>query len=299
MKKRLLTVAIILFSLVVPFGATGFADYSRIVAFGDSLSDNGPGDGHGFGVSSDGPVWLDYLAGNLGVDLLDMAYGGARTYGANDYYTNPDDPPFGLKYGFGWQIEQYITNAGTADKDALYTLWIGGNDLLAIENQTDAGSVVNTAVTNISEGIKDLVNAGAENILVMNMPNLGATPLMNGSDATAAGGFALSAYFNTQLDAAIAPYGSAINLFEVDVFAWMNQFINEGVFDNSTEMLTDAGVTNDSYLFWDGIHPTTLAHGYIAEEVARTVAPVPVPAAVWLLGSGMLGLAGVRARFKK
>jgi len=30
-----------------------------------------------------------------------------------------------------------------------------------------------------------------------------------------------------------------------------------------------------------------------------TIRPVPIPAAVWLLGSGLLGLAGIRRRFRK
>jgi hypothetical protein len=34
-------------------------------------------------------------------------------------------------------------------------------------------------------------------------------------------------------------------------------------------------------------------------DMVVTVRPVPIPAAVWLLGSGLLGLAGIRRRFRK
>jgi hypothetical protein len=34
-------------------------------------------------------------------------------------------------------------------------------------------------------------------------------------------------------------------------------------------------------------------------DMVVTIRPVPIPAAVWLLGSGLLGLAGIRRRFRK
>ena len=46
--------------------ATSALACNKIVSFGDSLSDNGPGDGYGFGVWINGYVWLDYLADEMG-----------------------------------------------------------------------------------------------------------------------------------------------------------------------------------------------------------------------------------------
>ena len=303
MMKKLYLVGLLLLCLVLPFGSLAFAaTFDHIVAFGDSLSDNGPGDGFGYGVSSNGDVWVDQLADSLGVGLLDMAFGGARTYGAPNYLVPPSDASFGVlgyDYGFGWQIEKYLDmSTGSADSNALYTIWIGGNDLLNISNSTEINSVIGNAVTNIYLGIKNLVDAGAENILVMNMPKLGATPLMNGDPTSSATGDMLASGFNTALDAAINPYRSAINLFEVDIFTLMQQFIDDSIFDNSTDMLRTAGVTSDSYLFWDAIHPTTYAHGMIAEAAYNEVAPVPEPTTVLLFGIGLLGLAGVSRRKK-
>ena len=300
MRKRLFLVGIFLLCIVLPFGATAFASpYSQLVAFGDSLSDNGPADGYGLAVASNGPVWVDYLATSLGVGLLDMAYCGAQS----NYH--PDAVGLGYSpetFGFLWQIDQYVNtvSSGTADSDALYSVWIGGNDLL---NMADPPNIViGNAVTNIALGINNLVVAGAENILLMNMPNLGTTPLMNGQNSwpdNSDTGEALAEAFNQALDLAIDTYRSDINLFEVDVFTMMDQLITDGYFDNYTNMLKYSPPTTDSYMFWDEIHPTTYAHSLIAEVAYNEVAPVPEPATMLLFGSGLVGLFGLRRKFKK
>jgi hypothetical protein len=75
MKKKHLLGGVLFLCSILFYGTTALA-YSHLVSFGDSLSDNGNSDGYGFGVYSNGPVWVDYLADDLDVDLLDMAYGG-------------------------------------------------------------------------------------------------------------------------------------------------------------------------------------------------------------------------------
>ena len=280
MMRKLYVVSLLLFCLVLQFNSIAFASsYSQIISFGDSLSDNGDADNYGFGVASNGDVWLDHLAGILGVELLDMAYGGARTYGHPSSAVSPATT--GYQFGFGWQIEQYLATF-TVDPDALYTIWIGGNDLLNLEGASPE-AVIGNAVTIISQGINDLVTAGVQNILVINMPNLGLTPLMNGQNTEEpfnlfndpVGGTQLSEAFNAALDAAISPYGSTINLTKLDIFTLMADFISEGLFDNTTNMLQFAGETSDSYLFFDAIHPTTLGHSSVADEAASSVRPVP------------------------
>ena len=53
-------------------------------------------------------------------------------------------------------------------------------------------------------------------------------------------------------------------------------------------------------LFYDAIHPTTYAHGLIADAVYSQVAPVPEPSTIVLMGLGLVGLAGLgRKKFRK
>ncbi len=276
MQRRLIVLNILVLCLASPWPVTAVA-YNGIVVFGDSLSDNGPADGYGLRISSNGRVWADYLAERLGVGLLDMAYASAQT----DYHPATDS----AQWGFCWQVAEYLARMGPASSDKLYIIWIGGNDL--VKRTGNPGPVIEKAVANILYGIDSLIGAGAENILVMNQPNLGVTPLMNGHNLhqngpdqphtfvdNPDGGSKLAQGFNAALNRALTLYPHTVNLVEFDVFGLMNRFIAEGVFDNSTHMLMANQPTAKTYMFWDRIHPTDDAHRRIAEAVDQTIASV-------------------------
>ena len=296
MGRRIVEAGVLALCLVLAGGAASWA-YSGIVVFGDSLSDNGPADGYGLRISSNGRVWADFLSERLGVDLLDMAYSSAQT----DYHPATDS----AKWGFCWQIDEYLNTMGPATADRLYIIWIGGNDLL--RRKGPPARIIDNAVTNIAIGIDRLIAAGAQNFLVMNMPNLGITPLMNGHNLhmngdsppyrfrdNPDGGAKLAADFNQTLVRELTHYRKAVNLIAIDVFALMNRFVVDGLFDNSTHMLMANQPTNESYMFWDTHHPTEDAHRLIAEAVHQAVTFDHKPASVLPTGIDWLWRAGAR-----
>ena len=293
---RKLLIGMLWICLVSPWPVTALA-FDGIVVFGDSLSDNGPADGYGLRVSSNGRVWADYLAERLGVRLLDMAYSSAQT----DYHPVTDS----AKWGFCWQVDEYLNTRGPSSGATLYVVWIGGNDL--VKHTGDPGPVIEKAVANILHGIDSLIGAGAENILVMNQPNLGVTPLMNGQNLhmngpdqphtfvdNPEGGSKLAQGFNAALNRALTLYPHTVNLVAFDVFGLMNRFIAEGVFDNSTHMLMANQPTDQSYMFWDRIHPTDDAHRRIAETVYHVAASLTKPVAAIKNGIGRPVWVGAR-----
>jgi len=92
-----------------------------------------------------------------------------------------------------------------------------------------------------------------------------------------------------------------IDIIEFDIFSILNSIVaNPAAFGmtNTTDACFSGATgiggpgtvcaTPESYVFWDGIHPTAAMHEIIGD---LATAAVPVPAAVWLFGSA-LGLLG-------
>ena len=155
--NRHLVSAFLLACLVLMVPQLGSAaSFSNIVAFGDSLTDNGPEtDGHGFQVYSDGTVWVDAVAAQLGLDLADYAYGGATTGWSN--YNSEVSAGFS---GLQWQINNYDTDLIT--ENTLVSVWAGANDFLVdfSTSSYDTGSAV-AAATNIGSTLEARYEDGA------------------------------------------------------------------------------------------------------------------------------------------
>jgi hypothetical protein len=123
-----------------------------------------------------------------------------------------------------------------------------------------------------------LALAGAVDIVVPNMPDLGQVPrtLETGDAELIGGATALSMGFNDALSMTIAALEAdlGIDIIEVDTFDFMGQIITDPASHNLTNVteraLAEDGtiVPNpDEYLFWDEMHPTTVVHAFLADHV--------------------------------
>jgi len=277
--RSLLTALVLVFGLF-PSGAAA-CPYDSILAFGDSLSANtGTGDGPG-GRWSDGPVWVEYLAGRLGVGLTDRAYQETTTA----------------------MLLSQVTSYGTISGSALVTIWAGGADLAGIVN--DYGVSYQEAAQNMNAVIVALIGKGARNFVIPNLLNVGVIPNV------------ISYYHNELPTGFVFPEG--INSAEAYASWWcqgfnaqLTDYLNSlkrsrtdckfYTYDTYT-MLTDMvahpktfGFSNKDDIFFEGFHPSTQTYAYLADQVYSQV--VPLPTSLLLFGSGLLGLIGIRRRIR-
>ncbi len=298
-------------TLLLLGASASHAAFSQMVSFGDSLSDVGnvflatggtnPVAPYVGGQFSNGDTWNEYLATSLGIAAptpsltggTGNAFGGART-------TVDGSSP-----SVQTQVNGYLAGTGgAADPNAIYTLWAGGNDVNYAVATSDF-SAVPIAANGVAAIAQQLINAGAQSILVVNLPNIGITPLGQDSGNPAGATF-LSNSFNSTLATALAGVTGG-NIEVLDAFAiTTNVVANPAAFGltNVTDRCFD-GITvcanPDEYLFWDDLHPTTYSHALVAAEALPLAnnlmaAAIPVPAAAWLFGTAMIGLAGARAK---
>ena len=297
------------------FGAMAGASAapSKVVAFGDSLSDIGnvqarfaalnislPASPYYDGRFSNGQVAVEVLAQGLGVSLDSRAYGGALTGTGNHL------PTGGVLDGTGVQsqITQYIAgNSQQIDPSALYVIWAGGNDFFS----SPTAATVTSAVTNLANDVGLLYQAGARDFFIPNLPDLASTAdAIKAGGATQAGAHALSIGFNNalaqtmgQLQTALP--GSHIQMF--DTFGLLAtvraSFASQGF--NVTDGCWQGEYTGQGvlcadpsrYYLWDDVHPTTGVHQAVGRAMA---AAVPEPGTVTLSIFGLALVAGAASR---
>ena len=270
-----------------------------------------------FSTYSNGPVWATQFAAAMGLNPLpslaggtNFAFGGATTSG-------------GLIPSLLAQVAApvssglpgYLTQrGGIADPNALYVVAGGGNNaratfasLATSNNFGTIGSVAGAAATQYANDIGDIVDmlqaAGAHNIIVWNTPNLGTAPaIVSGVPFTASGltgaqlGSLVAGTMNGALQTRLA---GEVGVKTFDLYGLAAKAAQNG-FTNTTDA---CGAPSNSLvcpnintaLFWDGIHPTTAGHAFIASQMA-VLAAVPEPSEMAMMIAGLVLVAGIARR---
>src|SRR5262249_36758678 len=154
----------------------------------------------------------------------------------------------------------------------------GSNDIGDILSQNlDPATVFSTLLNGTLMAIQAFKDAGAQTILVPNVPDLGLTPESLNSGASAAATLLSSQYDQLLHDALLAKAGGGVNIVQFDTFGWLNKVVaNPGAFGLSN--VSDACYTGfiffdpnatecahpGRYLFWDREHPTTAGQALLA-----------------------------------
>jgi phospholipase/lecithinase/hemolysin len=235
---------------------------------------------------SNGATWLEGLArhfaltgnarpalGSNGPKASNYATAGARSVGYPCRFNLPD------------QLAAFTAAATPISPNTLVTIEMGGNDvrdaLVLLATGGDFMGAINDAVTSLAVSINTLYGQGARHFLLMNVPDVGKTPAIRQLAAQLQNPLVLdyatmlSAAYNGGLQGVAGAYASAADIRILDAFGKLNAIIaNPTAYGlvNVTEACITPGVPPfrcskpDTYLFWDGIHPTKVVHKVLAQE---------------------------------
>jgi len=251
--------------------------YDNLYVFGDSYCDVGnisiatqgaePGPYYFNGRFSNGPLWVDHVAGFLGLPMKAALAGGTNYAFGGAWVTAPQTYPGGTIPSVPQQVLLYLSQHGNkADPQALYVLEGGGNDILG----TTSGSP-DLLGFEIALGIVDseriLRQAGARNFLIPNLFNVGLLPAAAGNVAFAkAASAAANEAIDTLLELEPQPH---VRILRTDVFSLMNSIETDPTHFGFTD-ITDPCLTTsicadpDHTYFWDTHHPTEFGHAFFA-----------------------------------
>ncbi|MGL4767771.1 MAG: SGNH/GDSL hydrolase family protein [Formosimonas sp.] len=273
-------------------GAGSAQAYSNVVVFGDSLSDGGIY-GSRF-TTNPGLTAAEYFAQDMGHTLNTSTTGGTNyAQGGARVATNSLTTPAGFaQRPISTQVTEYLTaNNGVADPNAIYVIQGGANDVFQNMAAVQAGAMTAAqfqssliaAGSAFADQVVRLSSSGARYIVVPNLPNLGATPAFAG--AASATGSAASQGYNQVVQTALSTYG--INVIALDSYNLLNEIVANpsaygftnatGVACTSASSITCSPATlvapnaASTYVFADGVHPTTAAHKLNAQYMTSVV----------------------------
>jgi phospholipase/lecithinase/hemolysin len=289
MKMRLHTRNLVLFCWFVFAALFAWAQkpaYTALYVFGDSYCDVGnifiatggliAGPPYYAGRFSNGPIWIDHLAGSLGLTVKPSLQGGTDYAAGGAWVTAPQVTKFGTIPSVPQQVALYLSqHGGKADPRALYILEGGGNDIIG----TTSGNP-DTLGFQIAEGIAEsqvlLRQAGARHFLIPNLFNVGLLPAAAGNASFAA---AASTSVNKWLKVLLGLEErlAGVSILRMNVFGLMNAIerapTHFGFTNLTTPCFTGTTVCSDPdhTLFWDVEHITEFGQSAFAVVAENTL----------------------------
>ena len=290
-----------------------FADFppspfSTLYAFGDSLSDPGNLSGLTFGVIptapyaegvfTNGMLWVQALAALYHMPLTQSYLDGGTGYAIAGAETGATLVHEQNAADLDTQLGVFEAANNSADPNALYTLSIGANDCFDVvtefyRNPSNAIAAIQQSVANETAFIQSLADDGAQNFLVMNVPDIGKIPNITAggtlySQIASAVAGTYDYYLNVALSGMVEDQG--LNIHVLDAFSLMDSMVAtpaaygltnvtdplwSGNFtDPHSGTLAATGAAADGYLFFDGMHPTAAGHAILAQAGYLALQPV-------------------------
>lgn len=290
--------------LCLSFLAHAEKQYSSVYIFGDSLSDTGNlasvlgafPEPYFQNRLSNGPIAVDTLTAKLN----DTAAPSLHLIGLNaghNYSVAGATAAGSDSIDLDTQVMAFQANHSyIAPRDALYVIFIGGNDIrtaLYASSADIAKTIINTASKKIINAINSLYQSGARSFLIINAPNIASIPetRINASllsDATLLERAEyLSKHLNKKIHKSVENLeeNKAVSIQEFNLFSLFNKVINNASkygFTNTTDACFSSvtytfhpdcnyGLNADKFVFFDEIHPTTRIHTMFGEAFYQEI----------------------------
>jgi phospholipase/lecithinase/hemolysin len=237
--------------------------FQKVVVFGDSISDNGnsfvltgaPAAPYFEGRWTNGFNWVDYFPKVAHHFPAITAF--AKNRGTN--FAVGGDTSADL----ATQIGTFLANFEASPR-YLYVIEIGANDFAA-------GINPDTTAQNIYAAIGQLATAGAKEIVVLTVPDLSITPVVigqGGQIVQAAEQFVTTANIELAKEIAVAQSTYSVHIATIDINALFVPVVKDPTdfgFENSVGEAFNPSTGKivadpNTYVFWDGFHPTTPVH---------------------------------------
>ena len=303
------------------------ASFDNVVIFGDSLSDAGH-----YGArftTNPGLTALEYVALHYGFVVqpslppgtvaaigiaggTDYAYGGARVM----YNPGvPNSPPTDNAVPVAEQITGFLAT-GPLNPNALYAVWAGANDVFYQTGLVGASIITPAQMqTNLAQAVTDeltqiarLQASGAKNIIVINLPDIGATPFGQSTDPATF--TAISSAYNAGLSYGLGQLGTGI--IPINAYGLLNEILASPTIYGFTNTTSTACTTSSSiyctsaipstlvnstaandYVFADSVHPTTGADKLVAQYIESVI---EAPEKIGMLAEVPLQIMGTQMR---